>query len=290
MAVRSLRQIQTKWQILRYPGPLTAAIVVLLFAALAIVAPLIAPYDPYAQDLLARVVPPVWHDRGTWTHLLGTDNLGRDYLSRLLYGARVSLSIGLTTAATSAVIGSALGVTAGYFGGRIDALISFLITARLAMPVILVALAVVALFGSSYVVVISVLGLLLWDRFALVLRGATQQVRHLDFVTASRIEGASHWYVMRRDILPNVANAIVVVATLEVGQAIVLEAALSFLGLGVPAPIPSWGLMLSEGKSYILFDPWMITIPGICLFLLVLSINMVGDGLQDMMAPEARGR
>jgi peptide/nickel transport system permease protein len=290
MAVRSLRQIQTKWQILRYPGPLTAAIVVLLFAALAIVAPLIAPYDPYAQDLLARVVPPVWHDRGTWTHLLGTDNLGRDYLSRLLYGARVSLSIGLTTAATSAVIGSALGVTAGYFGGRIDALISFLITARLAMPVILVALAVVALFGSSYIVVISVLGLLLWDRFALVLRGATQQVRHLDFVTASRIEGASHWYVMRRDILPNVANAIVVVATLEVGQAIVLEAALSFLGLGVPAPIPSWGLMLSEGKSYILFDPWMITIPGICLFLLVLSINMVGDGLQDMMAPEARGR
>jgi len=288
--VRSLRQIQTKWQILRYPGPLTAAIVVLLFAALAIVAPLIAPYDPYAQDLLARVVPPVWHDRGTWTHLLGTDNLGRDYLSRLLYGARVSLSIGLTTAATSAVIGSALGVTAGYFGGRIDALISFLITARLAMPVILVALAVVALFGSSYIVVISVLGLLLWDRFALVLRGATQQVRHLDFVTASRIEGASHWYVMRRDILPNVANAIVVVATLEVGQAIVLEAALSFLGLGVPAPIPSWGLMLSEGKSYILFDPWMITIPGICLFLLVLSINMVGDGLQDMMAPEARGR
>lgn len=288
--MRSLRQIQTKWQILRYPGPLTAAIVVLLFAALAIVAPLIAPYDPYAQDLLARVVPPVWHDRGTWTHLLGTDNLGRDYLSRLLYGARVSLSIGLTTAATSAVIGSALGVTAGYFGGRIDALISFLITARLAMPVILVALAVVALFGSSYIVVISVLGLLLWDRFALVLRGATQQVRHLDFVTASRIEGASHWYVMRRDILPNVANAIVVVATLEVGQAIVLEAALSFLGLGVPAPIPSWGLMLSEGKSYILFDPWMITIPGICLFLLVLSINMVGDGLQDMMAPEARGR
>jgi peptide/nickel transport system permease protein len=269
---------------------LIAAIILATFAAIALAAPLIAPYDPYAQDLLARIVPPVWYERGSWAHPLGTDNLGRDYLSRLLYGARVSISIGLTTAATSAVIGSALGVSAGYFGGRVDALISFLITARLAIPVILVALAVVALFGSSYLVVISVLGLLLWDRFALVLRGATQQVRHLDFVTASRMEGASHWYVMRRDILPSIANALVVVATLEVGQAIVLEAALSFLGLGVPAPIPSWGLMLSEGKSYILFDPWMITVPGICLFLLVLSINMLGDGLQDAMAPEARGR
>jgi peptide/nickel transport system permease protein len=269
---------------------LIAALVLATFGAIALAAPLIVPYDPYAQDLLARVVPPVWYERGSWAHPLGTDNLGRDYLSRLLYGARVSISIGLTTAATSAVIGSVLGVTAGYFGGRVDALISFLITARLAMPVILVALAVVALFGSSYLVVISVLGLLLWDRFALVLRGATQQVRHLDFVTASRMEGASHWYIMRHDILPSIANALVVVATLEVGQAIVLEAALSFLGLGVPAPIPSWGLMLSEGKSYILFDPWMITIPGICLFLLVLSINMLGDGLQDAMAPEARGR
>lgn len=259
--------------------------VVLLMALLA---PLIAPFDPYEQNLLTRIVPPVWMDGGSWTHPLGTDHLGRDYLSRLLYGAQISLLIGVGTALISGIIGTTLGVLAGYFGGRVDTVITFIITARLSMPVILVALAVVALAGSSLLIVMAVLGLLLWDRFALVMRAATQQIRNSDFVTASRVQGCSVFQTLRYEIMPNLANNLVVVATLEMAQAIVLEAALSFLGLGVPAPLPSWGLMIAEGKSFILFDPWLITIPGVLLFALVLATNLLGDGLRDVTAPEAR--
>jgi peptide/nickel transport system permease protein len=262
--------------------------ILLLVLAAALLAPLLAPHDPYEQNLLARTVPPFWMDGGSWEHPFGTDPLGRDYLSRLLYGARVSVFIGVSAALISGLIGTTLGVAAGYFGGRVDTVISFIITARLAMPVILVALAVVALFGASLTVVVSVLGLLLWDRYALVMRATTQQIRDSDFVMAARVQGASIPQIIRYEILPNVATNLTVVATLEIAQAIVLEAALSFLGLGVPPPLPSWGLMLAEGKSFILFDPWLITIPGVLLFALVLSINLVGDGLRDVTAPQSR--
>jgi peptide/nickel transport system permease protein len=284
LAVR--RAVRRRW--LTHTGLIIGSTILVLIVAIALLAPVLATHDPYEQDLLARTIPPFWMEGGSWEHPLGTDHLGRDYLSRLLYGARISLVIGLVTALVSGVIGTALGVTAGYFGGRIDTVITFIITARLAMPVILVALAVVALFGSSFTVVITVLGLLLWDRYALVVRAATQQIRDLDFVMAARVQGASRWQVIRDEILPNIAAPLTVVATLEIAQAIVLEAALSFLGLGVPPPLPSWGLMLAEGKAYILFDPWLITIPGALLFSLVLAINLVGDGLRDVSAPEAR--
>jgi peptide/nickel transport system permease protein len=280
------RAVRRRW--LTHTGLIIGSTILVLIVAIALLAPLLAPHDPYEQDLLARTIPPFWMEGGSWEHPLGTDHLGRDYLSRLLYGARISLVIGIVTALVSGVIGTALGVTAGYFGGRVDTVITFIITARLAMPVILVALAVVALFGSSFTVVITVLGLLLWDRYALVVRSATQQIRDLDFVMAARVQGASRWQIIRDEILPNIAAPLTVVATLEIAQAIVLEAALSFLGLGVPPPLPSWGLMLAEGKAYILFDPWLITIPGALLFSLVLAINLVGDGLRDVSAPEAR--
>lgn len=262
--------------------------VLLVIVVLAIVAPLIAPYDPYEQNLLARQVPPVWYEDGSWAHPLGTDQLGRDYLSRLLYGARISLLIGLGAAFISGLVGTALGVTAGYFGGWVDNVISFVVTARLATPIILVALAVVAMIGASLQVVVTVLGLLLWDRYALVVRATTQQIRASDFVAAARAQGCSAWRIVVSEIMPNLANNLIVVATFEVANAIILEAALSFLGLGVPPPLPSWGLMVSEGKAYILFDPWMITIPGVMLFLLVLAINLLGDGIRDVTAPEAR--
>jgi peptide/nickel transport system permease protein len=280
------RAVRRRW--LTHTGLIIGSTILVLIVAIALLAPLLAPHDPYEQDLLARTIPPFWMEGGSWEHPIGTDHLGRDYLSRLLYGARISLVIGIVTALVSGVIGTALGVTAGYFGGRVDTVITFIITARLAMPVILVALAVVALFGSSFTVVITVLGLLLWDRYALVVRSATQQIRDLDFVMAARVQGASRWQIIRDEILPNIAAPLTVVATLEIAQAIVLEAALSFLGLGVPPPLPSWGLMLAEGKAYILFDPWLITIPGALLFSLVLAINLVGDGLRDVSAPEAR--
>lgn len=271
----------------RHRGFLFGAAVVGLLVFVALAAPLLAPHDPYSQSLLARMKPPVFLG-GTWEHPLGTDHLGRDYLSRLIYGARISLFIGFVAALISGVIGTAMGVAAGYFGGRVDTVVTFLINVRLALPVVLVSLAVVAIFGGSLMVVTTVLGLLLWDRFAVVLRSATMQVRAMEYVAAAQVLGASLPRLLIKDVLPNVANHLIVIATLEMAHAIILEAALSFLGLGVQPPTPSWGLMISEGKEMLLFEPWLITIPGIALFVLVLAINMLGDGLRDVTAPEGR--
>ena len=255
---------------------------------MALFAPLLAPYDPYHQDLIARMAPPVWQDKGTWNHILGTDQVGRDYLSRLIYGARISLLIGIMAALISGIIGTVMGVAAGYFGGKVDLVVTFLITCRLSLPVILVSLAVVAIVGGSLEMVILVLGLLLWDRYAVVMRSSTQQIRSLDYVAAAQAAGCSTWYILAREILPNVMNQLIVVATLEFAHAVLLEAALSFLGLGVQPPLPSWGLMIAEGRNYILFDPWLIAIPGSALFLLLLAVNLLGDGVRDVTVPENR--
>jgi len=262
--------------------------VVLLLVVVAILAPVLAPHDPYAQSLGSRMVKPVFMG-GTWEHPLGTDHLGRDYLSRLIYGARVSLLIGVVAALISGVIGTAMGVAAGYFGGKVDAVVTFLINVRLAMPVVLVALAVVAILGGSLQVVIGVLGLLLWDRFAVVMRASTLQVRRREYVAAAQAIGASTPRVILSEIMPNIVNNLIVIVTLEMAHAILLEAALSFLGLGVQPPTPSWGLMVSEGKNMMLFEPWLVLIPGFVLFVLVLAINLMGDGLRDVTAPENRG-
>lgn len=263
-------------------------ILLLAILAAAVLAPVLTSHDPYEQDLANRLVPPFWLEGSEPAHLLGTDQLGRDLLSRLLYGSRVSLSIGFAAMLMSAVIGVTLGVLAGYFGGWVDTAISFVITARLALPVILVALAVVALAGSSLAIVIGVLGALIWDRFALVTRASVQQLRSAEFVTAAFLQGLSPLQILFREILPNILNNLIVIATLEVAGAIIFEAALSFLGLGVPPPLPSWGRMVAEGKSEILFNSWLITIPGTMLFVLVLAINLVGDGLRDITSPESR--
>jgi peptide/nickel transport system permease protein len=252
----------------------------------AIIAPYIAPHDPFVQDLNLRFVPPQWMDGGSAVHPFGTDQLGRDYLSRLLYGARISMTIGIFTVITSGLIGITLGVVGGYAGGWADDVVMFIITCRLSIPLILVALTVVALVGSSLIVVILTLGLLLWERFAVVSRTATMQVRNLDYIAAARAAGASSVHIVLREVLPNILPPLVVVATLEMAQAILLEAALSFLGLGVPPPLPSWGLMIAEGKDYMFFSPWVIMIPGVALFVLVLGINLLGDGLRDLLGAE----
>jgi len=265
------------------------AAILLAICAIAVLAPALAPHDPYAQDLTRRLIPPLWSPKGDWTHPLGTGNLGRDYLSRTLYGARISLLIGLSVMVISGIIGTAMGLVAGYFGGRVDLVITFLITTRLAMPVILFALAVVALLGGSLLVVILTLGLLKWDRFAVVMRSATQQTRSLDYVAAAEAAGASTARIVLREVLPNIAPHLIVVATVEAASAILLEAALSFLGLGVQPPLPSWGLMIAEAKAYMFFSFWLIAIPGTALALLVFAINLAGDGLRDAIAPEGRG-
>jgi peptide/nickel transport system permease protein len=260
--------------------------VVLLLVAFG--APLLTWHDPLGQDLFNRYVPPVWHDNGSWVHPFGTDKFGRDYYTRIIYGARVSLMIGFAVMLMSGVIGTAMGIAAGYFGGRVDMFVTFLINTRLAMPVVLIALAVIALIGSSLEVVILVLGFLLWERFALVMRSSTQQVRNLDYVAAAEAAGCTTMRILMTEIMPNVMNNLIVVATIEVAHAILLEAALSFLGLGVQPPEPSWGLMISEGKGDMYFKPWVIAIPGIALFLMLLAINLLGDGIRDVTSPESR--
>ncbi|AOJ84006.1 MULTISPECIES: ABC transporter permease [Burkholderia] len=276
-------------RLLGHRGLSIGAALVALAVLAALFAPWLAPHDPYGQDLTRRLLPPAWDAaRGNWAYPLGTDKLGRDYLSRLLFGARVSLVIGVAAAALSGVIGTTLGVLAGYFGGRVDAAISYLITTRLAMPVVLVALAMSSLLGGSLATVIVLLGLLLWDRFAVVSRSIAQQLRDAEFIAAAKAVGASTPYILLRELLPNVSGALIVVATLEMAHAILLEATLSFLGLGVPAPMPSWGLMIAEGKAYMFFQPWVILIPGAALAITVLAINLVGDGVRDLSAPEGR--
>lgn len=255
---------------------------------IALGADFLAPHDPFAQDLMQRMVPPRWMDGGSAAHWLGTDQLGRDYLSRLIYGARISLLIGTLTVVASGLIGTTLGVVGGYFGGRVDDAVMFTITCRLAIPLILVALTVVALTGSSLTVVVLTLGFLLWDRFAVVARTTTMQVRNLDYVAAARAAGASTPHILIREILPNILTHLVVVATLEMALAILLEAALSFLGLGVPPPLPSWGLMIAEAKDYMFFSPWVIMVPGLALFVLVFGINLLGDGLRDLLGVSQR--
>jgi peptide/nickel transport system permease protein len=266
---------------------LLPALLLALIVLAAILAPWISPDDPYAQHLALRRIPPVWHAwlwgdaRAGWVHPLGTDKVGRDYLARLLFGARISLLVGVGVACVSTAIGAAIGVAAGYWGGRVDMAASFLIQARLAMPVILVALAAVTAIGGSLPTMVVILGLLLWDRAAVMSRGASQQLRSRDFVLAARAVGCSDLRIILTGILPNLRAGLAVIATIELGNAVLLEAALSFLGLGIRPPAPSWGLMLAEAKEDIFFAPWAIAIPGTALFLLVLAASLLSNALQE---------
>ena len=271
---------------LRHLATGLGGVIVVFVLLVGIFAPLLAPHDPFAQDLMRRMVPPEWMDGGSKANWLGTDQLGRDYLSRLIYGARISMLIGILTVVTSGTIGITLGVLGGFFGGRVDDAVMFAITCRLSIPLILVALTVVALLGRSLTLVILTLGLLLWDRFAVVARTTTMQVRNLDYIAAARAAGASLGHILLREVLPNILSHLLVVATLEMALAILLEATLSFLGLGVPSPLPSWGLMIAEGKDYMFFSPWVIMVPGVTLFVLVMGINLLGDGLRDLLRAE----
>jgi peptide/nickel transport system permease protein len=275
-------------KLLKNKALVIGGVILLVIVVLAVFAPLFAPFDPYVQDLGNRTVPPFWYDQGGWLHPLGTDPLGRDYLSRLIYGGRISLLIGASVAVISGLIGTTMGMLAGYFGGKTDMAVSFLVTTRLSMPVILVALATVALVGGSLWVVIAVLGLLKWDRFAVVMRSATQQVRSLEYVAAAQAAGASTTRIVLTEVLPNVLPHLIVIATLEAASAILLEASLSFLGLGVQPPLPSCGLMISEAKAYMFFSFWLIAIPGTALALLIFAINLAGDGLHQVFMPDER--
>ncbi len=282
---------QIRKRVFGHYGIIIGGVILLIIFGMALFAPYLTQFDPILdQDLGNKMVPPIWHDspKVNPVHPLGTDLQGRDYLTRLVHGAQISLLIGFAAMIISGTIGTIIGVAAGYFGGRVDMVVNYIITVRLSMPVILVALAVVSLVGSSLWIVIWVLGLLIWDRFAVVMRSTTLQVRNLDYVAAAQASGCSKLRIIMTEIMPNIANQLIVVATLEMAHAILLEAALSFLGLGVQPPAPSWGLMIAEGKGMMFFDPWLIGIPGAALFALILAINLLGDGIRDVTAPENR--
>lgn len=275
-------------RVLSHPALVAGLFILAALVLLAVFAPLVAPYNPYDQHLPQRLMPPFWADGGSSMHLLGTDHLGRDYLSRLLYGARVSLLIGFGAASIGCVLGVTLGVCAGYFGGITDRAISFLLTCQLALPGLLLAMALVFLIGPSVAVVICVIGLLHWSYYLVVTRSATQKIRDLEYVAAARAIGSSEMQIMVTEILPNLVSEIIVIFSLEVGVAVLSEAALSFLGVGIQSPTPSWGLMIAEGKISVFLRPWLVILPGIFIFLLVLATNLVGDGLRDLMGSEGR--
>lgn len=257
--------------------------IVSIAVLVAIFGPALAPHSPFTQDLSRRLVPPEWMRGGSPANIFGTDQLGRDYFSRLLLGTRIAIAIGVSTIILSGLIGTTLGIIGGYFGGWIDSIVVFITSVRLALPVILIALTVVFLVGSSLTVVMLTIGLLLWERFAVVARATTRQIVHQDYIAAARCAGCSTMRIIWSEVLPNIVHHLIVVATVDMAIAILLEAALSFLGLGVPPPMPSLGLMIAEAKNFMFFKPWVIEIPGITLFILILGINLLGDGLRDAL-------
>jgi peptide/nickel transport system permease protein len=265
-------------------GFLGAAILAtaLLFAA---AAPAVAPYTPTHIDLRQRLLPPAWQAAGSPRHILGTDNVGRDMASRIIWGARLSLSVGIAAALLGAIAGTLLGLCAGFFGGRTDSVISWLINVQLAFPFTLFAIFLLAVLGGGFGPVVCVLALATWVNFARIVRSQTLSLREQDFVTAARAIGVGTPRILRRYILPAVLPSIVVVGSFSAAQAILTEAALSFLGVGVDPTIPSWGAMLNLGRNYLQTAWWMATFPGIAIALTVLGANLVGDWLGTRLDP-----
>jgi len=265
--------------------PLLATGFVALFLIAAIFAPWVSPYDPAEANFLASLDPPFWQEKGTLAHLLGCDQLGRDILARVIHGARLSLTVSIFAIGLAGAVGIVLGIAAGYVGGILDALIMRLVDAFLALPFILMALGFVAALGTSLTNIIIVMAITNWARYARLVRGEVLTVKQRDFVALARVAGQPRWRIAWKHILPNVMNSIIVLATLDVGRVIILEASLSFLGLGMQPPEVSWGLMLADGRAYMTTAWWLTTIPGLAILLTVLSVNVLGDWLRDRLDP-----
>jgi ABC-type dipeptide/oligopeptide/nickel transport system permease subunit len=279
---RSLRRLwRLKWG-------LVAAAIMLLIVVSAVAAPWLAPYSPVEVDIQHRLGPPAWMDGGKREHVLGTDQIGRDLFSRMIYGGRVSLLIGVAAVLVSSTIGVLLGLGAGYFGSRTDWIIMTLVNVMLTFPFVLLALAVIAVLGPSLVNMVIVLGVADWPLYARVIRAETMAIRERDFITAGRALGMSHLRIVFRQILPNLVSVIVVIATLQVARVIILESFLSFLGLGVQPPTPAWGNMLGEGRVYMLNSWWIAAFPGAAIFITTLAINLMGNALRDWLDPHMK--
>jgi peptide/nickel transport system permease protein len=269
--------------------PLIPVFILATIAFLAIFADVLAPHNPEVGALTARFRPPFWQAGGNMDHVLGTDQLGRDVLSRLIFGARVSMVVGFTAVIFAGVVGTALGILAGYLGGWVDQVIMRITDAWLALPALTFAIFLAAIVGPSMWNIVIILGLVYWTRYARIVRGEVLSLKEREFVRLAVVAGCSKLTIMRRHILPNVINSAIVLATLMLGVVIVTEASLSFLGVGVPPPQPAWGLMLSDGKQGLMVGYWWLTIfPGVCIMLMVLSANLLGDWLRVKLDPQLR--
>ena len=266
----------------------TAVAGVLILVAVAIMAafaPQISPFDPAHQDLRSRLVPPAWQSGGSPNHLLGTDQLGRDILSRTVYGTRISLLVGTSVVVLAATLGTFLGLLAGYLGGRVDMVVMRVVDVFLAFPFLLLAIVFMATLGPSLTNIILVLAITGWIDYARVVRGQTLAVREFEYVKAAQALGARSIVIMLRHILPNVASSVIVIASLQIGTVIISEASLTFLGLGIPPSIPTWGSMLATGREYFALAWWLATFPGLAIVATVLAVNFVGDWLRDVLDP-----
>jgi peptide/nickel transport system permease protein len=278
-----------RWRLSHLRGiPVVLLLLLALIVVGAAAADLIAAHAPDQASLRMRLKPPFWIRGGSLSYPLGTDSLGRDIFSRILYGARVSLAVGLLAVSGGGAIGITLGMVAGYFGGKIDAVIMRLTDAASAIPIVLVALLFVVTLGASFVNVIIAFATLLWARYARVVRSEVLSLKERDFVTLARIADASHVWILTRHILPNLLNTVVVMLTLQVGVVILTEATLSFLGAGVPPPTPAWGSMVADGRDYIATAWWISFFPGMAILITVLTFNLFGDWLRDRLDPKLR--
>ena len=269
-------------------APFIPLSIIVVFVLAAILADLVTFHDAYQVSLRDRLIPPFWQDGGSWSHPLGTDPLGRDVLTRIIYGARVSIIIAGAALAIGGGFGTLVGLTAGYYGGKIDTILMRFADITLAFPLILFAILLVMVLGPSMMNVIIAITLVLWARYARVIRGEVLGLMQRDFIARARVSGASDWRIMMRHLLPNVMPTLIVLLTLQVGWVIIVEASLSFLGAGIPPPTPAWGGMLAEGREYVSTAWWVTTAPGVAIMLVVLSFNLCGDWLREKLDPKQR--
>ncbi|MGH7315214.1 MAG: ABC transporter permease [Candidatus Rokuibacteriota bacterium] len=269
----------------RNPAAIAGALILLTVIGAAIFAPYVAPHEPTRQSLIRRFIPPVWAEGGKATHLLGTDQVGRDILSRMIHGARVSLIVGISAVVVSLLVGVTFGLLSGFLQGRVDTVIMTVVDVFLSFPQLLLALAFVAALGPSLITIILVLGFTGWERYTRVVRAEVLALREKDFVEAARAIGASPLRTLLRHLLPNTFSSIIVMSTLQVAQAILQEAALSFLGVGTGSAYPTWGGMIALGRDFVSVAWWLPTFPGLAILLTVLAINLVGDRLRDALDP-----
>jgi len=286
-ALRGPSRLMRVWRETRR-WPVIPAFILIMMLIAAVFAPLIAPHNPIDGVLTERILPPAWYAEGSSKYLLGTDPVGRDILSRVIYGTRISLAVAGIVLAAGLVGGTALGMISGYFGGIVDEAIQRFVEFEIAVPFILVALVVVVVFGQSLTVIVVLLIVFSWGGFTRQVRAETLQLKTRDYVAAARIAGAGPASIIYRHIFPGVVNTVMVIASLRVGTLIITESVLSFLGVGIPPPTPAWGLMVSEGRQYIASAWWVTFFPGVAIFLTVLAFNFLGDWLRDRLDPRLR--